>query len=317
MTDPSATHPPAIACASTHCYAGGVAVLTGAASGFGLEAARMAARHGMRIVMADVQEQALHTAAAELKTQGAQVISVLTDVSDQDSVAALAQATLRAYGVPNLVFNNAGVASGGLIWENTLTDWQWVLGVNLMGVVHGVRAFTPLMLEAAAKDPSWRGHLVNTASMAGLLSVPNSGIYNVSKHAVVTLTETLYHDLALVSDQVSCAVLCPFFVPTGISQSERNRPNNLANEQPTRSQLIGRAMGEKAVARGKVSAAQVIERVFQSLDDGTFYIYSHPQALQSVRTRMDDILTPRAPTDAFADRPDIGHSLRAALRGED
>ena len=304
------------ASSSAHLHTGGIAVLTGAASGFGLEAAKLALKHQMRVVMADVQEEALHVAAAELKAQGGNVTPVVTDVASADSVDALAQATLRAYGVPNLVFNNAGVASGGLIWENSVADWQWVLGVNLMGVVHGIRSFTPLMLEAAGKDCAWRGHVVNTASMAGLVSMPNSGIYNVSKHAVVTLTETLHQDLALVTDQVHCAVLCPFFVPTGISQSDRNRPSHLANPELTQSQLISRAMGQKAVARGKVSAAEVIERVFAALQDGRFYIYSHPQALQSVRTRMDDILAPRAPTDAFADRPDIGAQLRAALRAD-
>jgi NADP-dependent 3-hydroxy acid dehydrogenase YdfG len=171
------------ASASAHLHAGGIAVLTGAASGFGLEAAKLALKHQMRVVMADVQEEALHAAAAELKAQGGDVTPVVTDVANSDSVDALAQATLRAYGIPNVVFNNAGVASGGLIWENSIADWQWVLGVNLMGVVHGIRSFTPLMLEAAGKDPSWRGHVVNTASMAGLVSMPNSGIYNVSKHS--------------------------------------------------------------------------------------------------------------------------------------
>jgi len=297
-------------------YPGGVAVLTGAASGFGLAAARLAAQHRMRIVMADVQEDALRAAAEELRAQGAAVTAVVTNVADAGAVDALAQKTLQTYGVPNFVFNNAGVASGGLVWENTLADWQWVLGVNLMGVVHGVHAFTPLMLEAAAHDPGWRGHLVNTASMAGLVNMPNSGIYNVSKHAVVALTETLHQDLALVTEQVRCAVLCPFFVPTGISQSERNRPAPLSHGELTRSQLVSRAMGAKAVARGKISAETVIERVFSAMADGSFYIYSHPQALQSVRTRMEDILTPRPPTDPFIDRPDLGAQLRAALRGE-
>ena len=130
----------------------------------------------------------------------------------------------QRFGAPHLVFNNAGVGSGGLIWENSVADWQWVLGVNLWGVVHGVRLFTPMMLQAAKQDPSYRGHIVNTASMAGLLAAPNMGVYNVSKHAVVALSETLYQDLQLVSHQVGASVLCPYFVPTGISQSHRNRP---------------------------------------------------------------------------------------------
>ena len=130
----------------------------------------------------------------------------------------------QRFGAPHFVFNNAGVGSGGLIWENTLADWEWVLGVNLMGVVHGVRVFTPMMLEAARRDPAFEGHIVNTASMAGLVNPPNMGVYNVSKHAVVSLSETLYQDLRLVTDQVGASVLCPFFVPTGITQSQRNRP---------------------------------------------------------------------------------------------
>ena len=140
----------------------------------------------------------------------------------------MAQAVFERFGAPHFVFNNAGVGAGGLVWENTVQDWEWVLGVNLWGVIHGVRLFTPMMLDAARKDPAWRGHIVNTASMAGLLTPPNMGIYNVSKHAVVSLTETLYQDLRLVTDQIGASVLCPYFVPTGITQSERNRPGGAA-----------------------------------------------------------------------------------------
>jgi NAD(P)-dependent dehydrogenase (short-subunit alcohol dehydrogenase family) len=151
----------------------------------------------------------LDAAAAEAQALGAQVLAIKVDVSQADQVEALGQATLARFGAPHLVFNNAGVASGGLIWENTAADWAWVFGVNLMGVAHGVRVFTPMMLAAAQADPAYRGHIVNTASMAGLLNAPNMGVYNASKHAVVSLTETLYQDLALVTDQVSASVLCP------------------------------------------------------------------------------------------------------------
>ncbi len=200
------------------------------------------------------------------------------------------------------------------MWENTVADWNWVLGVNLWGVIHGVRLFTPMMLEAAAADPNWRGHIVNTASMAGLLTAPNMGIYNASKHAVVALTETLYQDLRLVSDQVSASVLCPYFVPTGITQSERNRPAALAPAAPTKSQLIGQAMSEKAVSSGKVTAAEVAQAVFDAVAADRFYIYSHPQALGNVRDRMQAIVEQHNPPDPFAARPDIGQRLRAALR---
>jgi len=288
------------------------AVLTGAGSGFGLECARIAARLGMNLVLVDVQQDALDAAAAEL--QAAQVLARRVDVASASEMQALADAVQQRFGAPHLVFNNAGVGSGGLIWESSVKDWEWVMGVNLMGVVHGVRLFTPMMLDAAKKDPAWQGHIVNTASMAGLLAPPNMGVYNVSKHAVVALSETLYQDLALVTDQISASVLCPFFVPTGISQSQRNRPGGLPVAQPTKSQLIGQAMSDKAVGSGKVSAADVAQRVFDAVAKNQFYIYSHPKAIKSVQTRMEDILQARNPSDPFADKPEIGQQLRDALR---
>jgi NAD(P)-dependent dehydrogenase (short-subunit alcohol dehydrogenase family) len=201
-----------------------------------------------------------------------------------------------------------------LVWENSVADWEWVLGVNLWGVVHGVRLFTPMMLEAAKADPAYQGHIVNTASMAGLLTAPNMGIYNVSKHAVVSLTETLYQDLHLVSDQISASVLCPYFVPTGISQSQRNRPADLAADKPTASQLIGQAQSDKAVGSGKVSAADVAQKVFDAVAKGQFYIYSHPQALGNVQSRMEAIVMGSNPSDPFAAKPEVGEGLRKALR---
>lgn len=290
------------------------AVLTGAGSGFGLECARIGAKLGMNLVLADVQADALERSAAEMRAAGAQVLAMQVDVSKADQVDALAAATRERFGAPHFVFNNAGVGSAGLIWENTLKDWEWVLGVNLMGVVHGVRAFTPMMLEAAAKDSAWTGHIVNTASMAGMVNMPNMGIYNVSKHAVVSLTETLYQDLALVSDQVSASVLCPFFVPTGIHQSHRNRPDGMADEKPTRSQMIGQAMSEKAVTSGKVTAAEVAQMVFDAIASNRFYVFSHPQSLSSVQTRMEDVMQIRNPSDPFAYKPSLGSDLKKALR---
>jgi NAD(P)-dependent dehydrogenase (short-subunit alcohol dehydrogenase family) len=291
------------------------AVLTGAGSGFGLECARIGAAHAMNLVLVDVQPDALAAAEAEMKAAGAQVLARKVDVSDAAQMEALAAEVQKTFGAPHFVFNNAGVGSGGLIWENSVKDWEWVLGVNLWGVVHGVRLFTPMMLAAAKADPAWRGHIVNTASMAGLLTPPNMGIYNVSKHAVVSLTETLYQDLKLVSDQVSASVLCPYFVPTGISQSHRNRPAGMASEKPTQSQLIGQAMSDKAVSSGKVTAAQVAQLVFDAMAADQFYIYSHPKALGNARERFDAIVAGTNPADPFAERPEIGVGLRAALRG--
>ncbi len=293
-------------------YQGKTAVITGAGSGFGLEVARIAAARGMNLVLCDVQADALEKAAAEF--DGHNVLAERIDVSKAAEMEALAAAVKLRFGAPNFVFNNAGVGSGGLIWENTLADWEWVLGVNLMGVVHGVRLFTPMMLEAAAADPSYEGHIVNTASMAGMLNAPNMGVYNVSKHAVVSLSETLYQDLALVSEQIHCSVLCPFFVPTGITESHRNRPADLAAAKPTRSQLIGQAMSSKAVSSGKVSAADVARMVFAAMGEEQFYVFSHPHALASVQTRLEDVMQRRNPTSPFVNKSEIGEQLKAALR---
>jgi NAD(P)-dependent dehydrogenase (short-subunit alcohol dehydrogenase family) len=300
-------------------FQGRTAVITGAASGFGLEVARVAAREGMNVVLADVQVDALERAADEMHTLGAQALPYRLDVAKAGEVEALAKAAVDRFGVPHVVFNNAGVGFGGLIWEHSAQDWEWVMGVNVMGVAHGVRVFTPLMLEAAKQDAQYEGHIVNTASMAGLLNPPNMGVYNVSKHAVVSLSETLYQDLSLVTDQISASVLCPFFVPTGIHQSHRNRPGALSTDgaKPTKSQRIAQAMTAKAVESGKVSAAQVAGLVFDAMRKKRFYIYSHPKALASVQTRLEDIMRPRNPTDPFADKPEIGAELRAALRGDE
>jgi len=295
-------------------FKGKTAVLTGGGSGFGLECARIGARLGMNLVLADVQQDALDRAEAEMKAAGAEVMALQVDVSDAAQMEHLARRVQEHFGAPHFVFNNAGVGAGGLVWENTVQDWHWVLGVNLWGVIHGVRLFTPMMLDAAQKDPAYQGHIVNTASMAGLLNPPNMGVYNVSKHAVVSLTETLYQDLALVTDQIGASVLCPFFVPTGINQSERNRPSTLAAAKPTRSQLIGQAMNEKAVSSGKVTAAEVAQKVFDAIAANQFYIYSHPKAIGSVQTRMEDILQARNPTDPFAHKPELGVELKRALR---
>ena len=294
-------------------FKGKTAVITGAGSGFGLACARIGASLGMQLVLIDVQQDALDAANAELQAAGAQTLVFRLDVSNAAQMEAMADSVKAQWGAPHLVFNNAGVGSGGLIWENTAKDWEWVLGVNLMGVVHGVRLFTPMMLEAAAQDAAWQGHIVNTASMAGLLNPPNMGVYNVSKHAVVSLSETLYQDLRLVTGQIGASVLCPYFVDTGISQSFRNRPADMEGK-PTRSQQVQHAMISKAVASGKVSASEVAQLVFDAVARNQFYIYSHPKALSAVQTRLEDLVQARNPTDPFADKPELGEQLRAALR---
>ena len=292
-----------------------VVVITGGASGLGREFANLAAQLGMKLVLADVQRDALDLAKAELEGQGATVLALICDVRKGQQVQALADATMEKFGAVHLLFNNAGVGSGGLIWENTEADWEWVLGVNLWGVIHGVRIFTKLMLECARKDPDYEGHIVNTASMAGLLNAPAMGVYNVSKHAVVSLSETLYHDLQLVQAPIGTSVLCPYFVPTGISQSHRNRPDDVRmSARPTASQLAAQALSDKAVSSGKVSAAQVAQMTFDAIRNGQFYIYSHPGALGNVQARMEDIIAQKNPGDPYQATPQVTEMLRANMK---
>ncbi|MEY4369622.1 MAG: hypothetical protein RL564_1572 [Pseudomonadota bacterium] len=289
-------------------------VITGAGSGLGREFALLAAKLGMRLVLADVQQDALKQTEVSATALGADVMSHVCDVRRGDEVESLAQAAVKRFGAIHVVFNNAGVGAGGLIWESTQQDWEWVLGVNLWGVIHGVRVFTPLMLASAKADPNFEGHIINTASMAGLLTPPAMGIYNVSKHAVVALTETLYHDLSLIDAPIGVSVLCPYFVPTGISHSDSVRPSDTqATTQPTRSQQVSQAMLEKAVSAGKVSAAEVAQITFDAIKAGQFYIYSHPQALGNVERRMQDILQAHNPSDPYEQVPKLREQLRAGL----
>jgi NAD(P)-dependent dehydrogenase (short-subunit alcohol dehydrogenase family) len=233
-------------------------------------------------------------------------------VGEREQVEALAAATVAHFGAVHLVCNNAGICVPGDLATATHADWVYTLRVNLWGVVHGIEVFVPRLLAQGAG-----GHVINTASMAGLVNAPNMGVYNVTKHAVVSLSETLYQDLALVSDRVRAHVLCPFFVPTAIAGSERNRPDSLRDEVGlTRSQRVARAMTEKAVGSGHVTAADLAAIVFDAIRADRFYIYSHPQALGALRTRFDDILAARNPTDPYRERPDIGAKLREALRDD-
>ena len=293
-----------------------VAVITGAASGFGREFALIGARLGMKLVLADVQRDALQAVQVELEASGTQVLAMHCDVRKAEQVQALADAAMQRFGAVHLLFNNAGVGAGGLIWEHSEADWEWVLGVNLWGVIHGVRIFMPLMLACAKSDSTYEGHIVNTASMAGLLNAPTMGVYNVSKHAVVSLSESLYQDLKLVDAPIGASVLCPYFVPTGISQSHRNRPDEVASTTPpTISQLAAQAMSEKAVGSGKVSAAQVGEWTFDAIANEQFYIYSHPHALGHVQKRMEAIVTQTNPGDPYAGAEHVREMLQAKLKG--
>src|SRR5207248_8286700 len=217
-------------------FQGKVAVVTGAASGIGRALAGKSMQEGMKVVLADVEESALKQAEDELKASGAEVLAVRTDVSKAGEVEALAQQAFATYGAVHLLCNNAGVGAGTTVWGSSLADWQWVLGVNLWGVIHGIHFFVPRMLAQGSE-----GHIVNTASAAGLISSPGLGIYKVAKHGVVTLSETLALELAARGAKLKASVLCPEWVNTRIMDAERNRPQGLRNapaEQPVRPELV-------------------------------------------------------------------------------
>jgi NAD(P)-dependent dehydrogenase (short-subunit alcohol dehydrogenase family) len=263
-----------------------VAVVTGAASGIGRALARRFVAEGMRVVLADVERGALEKTAGELAGEGARVLPVPTDVSQAEQVDALAKRTLDAFGAVHLVCNNAGVFTGGASWEQTLGDWQWVLGVNLWGVVHGVRTFVPILLEQGTE-----AHIVSTASGAGLVSLPGSAPYNVSKHAVVTLMETLHHELSMRGSKIGVSVLCPGPINTNIPESQRNRPPELA--PGVRASAVGGRLRE-ALRQG-MDPAEVADKVVRGIRDGRFYILTHDDIKRGVERRMRDILEDRVP----------------------
>jgi NAD(P)-dependent dehydrogenase (short-subunit alcohol dehydrogenase family) len=271
-----------------------VAVITGGASGIGLALARRFAREGAKLVLADIEEEALRRVEQEFRKSGVPVLAIRTDVSRGQDVERLAEKTLATFGAVHVVCNNAGVAPGGVVWENTVADWEWVLGVNVWGVIHGVRVFVPIMLRQDTPC-----HVVNTASVAGLLSVPAMGIYCVSKHAVVTLTECLYHDLAERGAKIGVSVLCPAYVPTGIIESERNRPASLRNSNRARSpeDLQREEQMRHAVQSGRISAEMVADMVLDGIRNDEFYILTHPRIKPAIQMRMEDILKQRQPTD--------------------
>lgn len=284
-----------------------VAVITGAGSGFGREFARLGHQLGMRLVLADIQQDALDATAAELRAAGATLMAERVDVSVGGDVECLARRARSAFGEVDLLFNNAGVGAGGLIWETSERDWQWVLGVNLWGVIHGIRAFVPSMIAKGSA-----GHVVNTASVAGLLSAPLMGVYNVSKHAVVTLTETLHHDLKLAKAAIGCSVLCPAFVPTGIHESERNRPakaGDTGDDKPTASQLAARESIRKAVTSGRLTPQDVARMTFDAIRNDRFYIITHPKILGSIGLRHQDIAEMRNPSDPYSYKPEVANKL--------
>ena len=270
-----------------------IAVITGAASGIGRGIAERCVQEGMKVVLADVEEAALAQAEQELRATHATVLAVQTDVSRASDIEALAQKTLKAFGAVHLLVNNAGVGAGSSIWESTLADWEWVMGVNLWGVIHGLRIFVPIMLAQATE-----GHIVNTASIAGLLPYHPGAPYQVTKHGVVALSEQLYYSLAQRNAKVKVSVLCPGWVNTRIMDSERNRPSELQNEPSNlppgpEQEAIVQSMREEAQAG--LSPRQVSDHVFNAIRNEQFYILTHPELNSMIQQRMENILQQRNP----------------------
>lgn len=268
------------------------AVITGAASGIGLALAHRAARDGMRLVLADIDEAKLAEAAQALPVAADALRTMRVDVSREEDIAALADEAFGRFGAVHLLCNNAGVGLTRLAWELSAADWEWILGVNLWSVVHAIRHFVPRMLKQ--DDES---HMVSTASVAGLLSTPGMAAYNVSKHGVVTLSETLYAELQAQQSRIGVSVLCPAWVPTAIHTSERNRPQRFGAAAPpsAASAAYQERMGQ-AVKSGRLTADDMANAVFDAVAANRFYVIPHTRIKQAVRLRMEDILEDRNPT---------------------
>jgi NAD(P)-dependent dehydrogenase (short-subunit alcohol dehydrogenase family) len=269
---------------------GKTAAVTGAASGLGRAMALAFSNEGMNLALADVDEKGLVLTKEDVEKKGVKAFSMRVDVSKGADVDAFA-ASLKEVHV---VCNNAGVSPVGPLWENTSADWQWALGVNLWGVIHGVRAFVPRLVAQG------EGHVVNTASVAGLISPPGMGVYNVTKHAVVALSESLHHDLAVQGSPVGVSVLCPAYVPTGISNSERNRPQELANPALSERQKALKENLKQAVSSGKLTADDVARAVVAAIKEKRFYILTHPRIKGAIQARMEDVLQERTPRNPLA-----------------
>ena len=267
---------------------GKVAVVTGGASGIGRAMAERFAREGMKIVLADVEAEPLAKARDEIGRGGVEAIAVPTDVSRWDEVEALARRTFEAFGTAHVVCNNAGVASGGAAaWQVSQADWDWTLGVNLWGVIHGIRAFVPRLVEQG------EGHVVNTASIAGLVSVPGMAPYCVTKHAVVALSECLHHDLGKAArSKVKVSVLCPAWVKTKISDSARNRPAHASaatSPEVTPQQRMVESAVRAAVENG-IPPEAVADKVLQAIVEERFWILTHSKTKKMIEKRMRGIL---------------------------
>ncbi len=267
-------------------FEGKIAVVTGAASGIGRALAERCAKENMKVVLADIEKTSLRQAEDELRASGADVLAVRTDVSRLADVEALAQATMSRFGAVHLLFNNAGVHGGSTVWESTIADWTWVLGVNLWGVIHGLHVFVPLMLEQDTEC-----HIVNTGSTAGLMPTPGWGVYGVSKAGIISLTETMQYELMMRGAKIGVSVLCPGGVRTRLLDAERNRPIELQNAPGTSAPRVEAAdeAAAQAIEYG-MDPGQLAKHVFAGIREGQLYVLTHPEYTPRIQQRMDGIL---------------------------
>jgi len=280
-------------------FEGRVAVITGGASGLGRALGERFGAEGVKVVLADIDEAMLAETAETLRARGVTLATRRTDVSKGEDVERLARFAIETFGAVHIVCNNAGVAPLGVVWESDEADWRWALGVNVWGVIHGVRVFTPILLAQGDE-----GHIVNTASVAGLIAPPGMGIYNVTKHAIVALTETLHHDLAAQTDKVRCSVVCPAYFPSNIAHSERHRPAELRSGRPKSDEDVAREEQlSKAVKSGRLSAHDVANAAFEAVRDERFYVLTHPRILPAIESRARAILEGRNPTSPLREGP--------------
>ena len=268
-----------------------VAVITGAANGIGFGIAERCAQLGMKVVLAGINSDNLSQAEEKLKSTGAKLLSVRTDVSKREDVEALAQKTLDAFGAVDLLVNNAGVSAGTSVWESTWEDWEWVMDVNLWGVIYGVKVFTPIMLAQNTET-----HIVNVASVAGLLPTFPSAPYQVTKHAVVALTENLYYSLARQKAKVKVSLLCPSWVKTAIMNSERNRPaeSQSGNPQLSRTDEASLRQMQASVESG-ISIQELADHVFRAIEEEQLYVLTHPEVTPYIQKRFDKIIQQKNP----------------------
>lgn len=272
---------------------GKVAIITGGASGIGYALAEALAAEGLRLVLADIEEASLDRAAVTLRAGGAEVVTVRADVSRFGDVEAIGSTAMEAFGAVHLAVNNAGVAMGGAVWELSIEDWEWVLGVDLWGVIYGLKAFTPLIIASGG------GHIVNVASMAGLTSTPFMGPYNVSKHGVVTLSETLFHELAMLHPEVGVTVVCPGWVRTQIHRSDRNRPV-APDDVPDDAALDGtdgeglRSVIDTLIASG-LDPDHVAAMIVEAVKENRFYVLTHADWSSSVLRRAERMVAGAQP----------------------